>query len=96
MRPLDSLFVRELPGQSCNICGALVSLALMGFHRDWHEAQDGRGTRFFQEAADEPSFERLLRLIADLTATPEVSARPEFVAGLRERLMAEAVRQPSG
>ncbi|RHW22812.1 hypothetical protein D0Z08_31075 [Nocardioides immobilis] len=70
--------------------------ALMVFHRDWHEAQEGRGTRFFEEAAEELSLERLLRVVAALTVVPKISARPAFVAGLRERLIAEAVTQSSG
>jgi hypothetical protein len=40
-------------------------------------------------AADTRTTE-LLELVGALRATPEVSARPEFVASLRERLMAEA------
>ena len=40
----------------------------------------------------------LLEVVADLRAVPQVAARPEFVASLREQLMAEAdtalVRQP--
>ncbi|HYF72561.1 MAG TPA: DUF5667 domain-containing protein, partial [Nocardioides sp.] len=40
--------------------------------------------------ASDPRTAELLELVGALRATPEVSARPEFVSGLRERLMAEA------
>ncbi len=81
---------------SCNIRAAMVSLELMGFHHDWHDAQIGRGPRFFGEAADEPSLGQLLTVLAALKGVPKASARPEFVAGLRERLLAEAVTRPRG
>lgn len=72
---------------SCDTCGAMVPTSLMGFHVEWHAANDGHGTRFFEEAAEEqPSLEQLLSVIAALRAVPKVSARPEFVATLRERL----------
>ena len=52
-------------------------------------------------ASSGPDAERyadLLEVVADLRAVPPATARPEFVASLRERLMAEAdtalVRQP--
>lgn len=67
----------------------------MGFHHDWHDAQIRRGPRFFEEAEDEPSVDQLLTVLAALKGVPKVSARPEFVAGLRERLLAEAVTRPS-
>ncbi|HEX5916790.1 MAG TPA: DUF5667 domain-containing protein [Nocardioides sp.] len=47
---------------------------------------------------DAERYADLLEVVADLRAVPPVDARPEFVASLRERLMAEAdtalVRQP--
>lgn len=47
---------------------------------------------------DAEPYADLLEVVADLRAVPPVAARPEFVASLRERLMAEAdtalVRQP--
>lgn len=47
---------------------------------------------------DAERYADLLEVVADLRAVPPVEARPEFVASLRERLMAEAdtvlVRQP--
>jgi Domain of unknown function (DUF5667) len=50
-------------------------------------------------ARDAERYADLLAVVADLRAVPPVTARPEFVASLRERLMAEAdtalVRQPS-
>lgn len=59
----------------------------MTFHVEWHATNDGHGTRFFAEAPEEqPSLEQLLSVIAALRAAPKVSARPEFVATLRERL----------
>lgn len=65
----------------------------MAFHLDWHAASDGLGTRFFGEADEAPTLGQLLRVIAALNAAPSVSARPEFVADLRERLLAEALAQ---
>lgn len=48
---------------------------------------------------DAEPYADLLEVVADLRAVPPVTARPEFVASLRERLMAEAdtalVRQPA-
>jgi hypothetical protein len=65
----------------------MVPAALMAFHVEWHAASDGHGTRFFEESTDEqPSLDQLLNVIAALRAVPQVSARPEFVATLRERL----------
>src|SRR5690349_9020216 len=47
---------------------------------------------------DAERYADLLEVVAGLRAVPPVEARPEFVASLRERLMAEAdtalVRQP--
>lgn len=68
---------------------------MMELHLDWHRAQDGGGTRFFELAADEPSLEQLLRVVAALKAVSVDPASPEFVAGLRARLVAEARSQPS-
>ncbi|CAM3637166.1 DUF5667 domain-containing protein [Nocardioides zeicaulis] len=51
------------------------------------------------DARDLERHGELLRVVADLRALPEVSARPEFVSDLRERLMAETdtvlVRRPA-
>lgn len=59
----------------------------MAFHREWHASQEGRG-RHFWETVREPSLDQLARVIAALEAVRPVSARPEFVADLRARLMA--------
>lgn len=68
-----------------------MSLAprLMAFHREWHATEDGRGRQFWRTVRD-PSLDQLVRVIAVLEAVPKVSARPEFVADLRARLMADA------
>jgi hypothetical protein len=72
---------------NCDTCGAMVPAALMAFHVEWHATTDGHGTRFFEESPEEqPSLAQLLNVIAALRAVPKVSARPEFVATLRERL----------
>ncbi|WP_299929503.1 DUF5667 domain-containing protein [uncultured Nocardioides sp.] len=61
--------------------------------RDPGTAPSGPSGRDAERYAD------LLEVVADLRAVPPVAARPEFVASLRERLMAEAdtalVRQPA-
>jgi hypothetical protein len=61
----------------------------MAFHREWHANQQGRGKQFWETVPD-PSREQLDRVIAVLEAVPPISARPEFVADLRARLMADA------
>lgn len=61
----------------------------MAFHREWHAAREGRGRQFWETGPD-PSLDQLARVIAALEALPPVSARPEFVSGLRARLLAEA------
>lgn len=66
---------------------------LMRLHLDWHGAQEGGGTRFFELAADEPSLEQLVRVVAALKALSVNPPSAEFVAELRARLVAEA-RQP--
>ena len=57
--------------------------------RDPTTASSGTGTDRYAD---------LLEVVADLRAVPPATARPEFVASLRDRLMAEAdtalVRQP--
>lgn len=61
----------------------------MAFHREWHATQQGRGKQFWESVPD-PSREQLGRVIAALEAARPISARPEFVADLRARLMAYA------
>lgn len=90
-----SRFVSQSGCPSCDRCGALVSPTLMGLHLDWHRAQDGSGTRFFELAADEPSLEQLLTVVAALKAVALDPASPAFVAELRARLVAEARIQPN-
>src|SRR5688500_16286514 len=58
----------------------------MAFHCEWHATQQGRGRQYW-EAAPEPSLDQLARVIAALEAVQPVSARPEFVADLRARLL---------
>lgn len=67
----------------------------MELHVDWHRAQEGGGTRFFELAADEPSLDQLVRIVAALKAMSIDPACPEFVAELRARLVAEARTQPT-
>lgn len=76
---------------SCEICWAIVPRALMHFHRDWHEAQEGRGPRYFQRPGARTELDRLLEVIDTLRETPFVSISPKNVARLREQLMAEAL-----
>lgn len=66
----------------------LVAPRLLAFHREWHATQEGRGRQFW-ETVGHPSPE-LARVVAVLEAVQPVSARPEFVAHLRARLMAYA------
>ena len=61
----------------------------MAFHREWHAMQEGRGRQFWETVPD-PSLDHLARVIAVLEAVRPISARPEFVADLRARLMADA------
>ncbi|NYI99513.1 hypothetical protein HNR19_000212 [Nocardioides thalensis] len=58
------------------------------FDAQLSRARDGKGP-----AAD-PAFDDLLEIVGALRSVPEVTARPEFVADLRERLVAEAAAQP--
>lgn len=81
--------VDELRPPRCEQCGAPVARALMGFHRDWHATQMGGG-REFLETTSAPSVDQMLKLVAALKALPPVVARPEYVADLRARLVAEA------
>lgn len=90
MHESNEVAADELLPSTCDSCGTRLPRALMALHRDWHATQDGRGTRFFEVAADEPWWDQLLTVVAGLWAEPAASARPEFVAGLRDRLMAEA------
>ena len=83
------------PGRvRCSHCGARVSRELIGLHVGWHRAQEGAGTRFFELAADDPSLDQLWRVMAALKSASMETARPEFVAELRARLIAMA-RKPS-
>ena len=65
---------------------------------DEFEALLSRGSDAPVTERDAARFADLLAVVADLRAVPQVAARPEFVASLRESLMAEAdtvlVRQP--
>ena len=94
--PTTFRIVNQPRHPSCDICGALVPTSLMTFHSEWHATNDGHGTQFFKAAADEPpSLAQLLSVIAALNAVPKVSARPEFVAHLRERLTEVSHRKPA-
>lgn len=85
--PITFRLVNQPRHPSCEACGAMVPKSLMTFHLEWHAANDGHGTQFFEESADEqPSLDQRLSVIAALNAVPKISARPEFVADLRERL----------
>lgn len=66
----------------------------MAFHREWHATQEGRGRQFWETVRD-PSLDQLARVVAVLEAVRPVSARPEFVADLRARLMEEATANKS-
>lgn len=65
---------------------------------DEFEALLSRGADSSLSERDMQKYADLLEVVADLRSLPEVTARPEFVGSLRERLMAEAdtalVRQP--
>jgi hypothetical protein len=65
---------------------------------DEFEALLSRGADSSLSERDAQKYADLLEVVADLRSLPEVTARPEFVGSLRERLMAEAdtalVRQP--
>lgn len=65
---------------------------------DEFEALLSRGADSSLSEGDMQKYADLLEVVADLRSVPEVTARPEFVGSLRERLMAEAdtalVRQP--
>ncbi|WP_224273326.1 DUF5667 domain-containing protein [Nocardioides lacusdianchii] len=65
---------------------------------DEFEALLSRGADSSLSERDMQKYADLLEVVADLRSVPEVTARPEFVGSLRERLMAEAdtalVRQP--
>lgn len=74
----------------CGLCRAQVPRDLMHFHALWHESQAGRSTRFFCEPDVDPEVARILQVVAALRALPPVTARPEFVRELRERLVDEA------
>lgn len=66
---------------------------------DEFEALLSRGPDSPLTERDAARFAALLEVVTDLRALPEVTARPEFVGSLRERLMAEAdtvlVAQPT-
>lgn len=59
------------------------------FDAQLSRTRDGKGP-----AAD-PAFDDLLEIVGALRSMPEVTARPAFVADLRERLVAEAAAQPA-
>ena len=65
---------------------------------DEFEALLSRGADSPLTDRDAQKYADLLEVVSDLRSLPEVTARPEFVGSLRERLMAEAdtalVRQP--
>jgi len=65
---------------------------------DEFEALLSRGADSSLSEHDTQKYADLLEVVSDLRSLPEVTARPEFVGSLRERLMAEAdtalVRQP--
>jgi hypothetical protein len=65
---------------------------------DEFEALLSRGADSSLSERDAQKYADLLEVVSDLRSLPEVTARPEFVGSLRERLMAEAdtalVRQP--
>lgn len=65
---------------------------------DEFEALLSRGADSPLTERDRQKYADLLEVVSDLRSLPEVTARPEFVGSLRERLMAEAdtalVRQP--
>lgn len=65
---------------------------------DEFEALLSRGADSSLTDRDAHKYADLLEVVSELEALPEVTARPEFVGSLRERLMAEAdtalVRQP--
>jgi hypothetical protein len=83
------LRVDEPPHPSCHICGAVVPAALVGFHQAWHDDQVRPAPRLF-EGPETIHLDRLFVVVAALNAMPPVDARPEFIAGLRERLMTMA------
>jgi hypothetical protein len=77
------------PPRGCETCGAAVAPTLRAFHREWHATQAGHGRQYWEPLPD-PSLDHLTRVIAALKALRPVSARPEFVADLRARLIADA------
>jgi len=62
----------------------------MPAHRAWHDGQEARPSHGTGGAPEEGSLEELLAVIGQMKAIPKVRPRAEFVADLRERLMAEA------
>lgn len=69
--------------RSCDLCGAIVSGALMAFHLDWHTARRLRHSRS-GEADKELTVGQLRRTSPGLNATPWLLARQELVADLFE------------
>lgn len=59
------------------------------FDAQLSRARDGKGP------VGDPAFDDLLEVVGALRSLPEVTARPAFVADLRERLVAEAAAQPA-
>lgn len=59
------------------------------FDAQLSRARDGKGP------VGDPAFDDLREVVGALRSLPEVTARPAFVADLRERLVAEAAAQPA-
>lgn len=73
---------------TCGTCWAVVPKSLMPFHRDWHDQQRGASVPHLY-GSTKREMEQLLQFVAALkNAVP--ASRPDFVAKLREALMAEA------
>ena len=81
----------ERPALSCQACSALVPRGLMRAHRAWHDEQGARPFHGTGRAPEEGSLEEFLAVIGQMKAIAKVRPRAEFVADLRERLMAETL-----
>jgi len=80
----------ERPAVCCEACSALVPRRLMHAHRAWHDGQEARPLHGTGGAPEKGSLEEFLAVVGQMKATAKVRPRAEFVADLRERLMAEA------
>lgn len=81
-------------GSSCGLCGAVVRSELITLHSEWHQTAENGGTHHVAGSdSEEPTLDRMLRVVAALTSLPEVSARAGFVADLRARLIAAPPQQ---